>query len=301
LTKTQFEAKAGDFLISRRQIIHGACGIVSPELDGSVVSNEYSTLRVQPSLRMDFLQHYSHTSYFQRTCFHSSHGVDVEKMVFKLDQWLGLPVDVPPLGEQRKIAVILSSMDNAIEDTQSVIDQLQVVKKALMAELLTRGLPGRHTRFKRTEIGDLPEIWEVVPLRTVADVAYGLTVNAQRRMSRETAPYLTVANVQADGLELDTVKMIGLLPGDSSRYELRLGDILVVEGNANPERIGRAAVWKCEIPGALHQNHLIRARPHQVRINPAWLANAVNSPAGRVHMLEHAKTSSGLHTALRHV
>jgi type I restriction enzyme, S subunit len=73
----------------------------------------------------------------------------------------GLAVSVPPLGEQRKIAAILSSVDEAIEATQAVIAQLQVVKKAMMAELLTRGLPGRHTRFKMTEIGEVPEEWSV--------------------------------------------------------------------------------------------------------------------------------------------
>lgn len=73
------------------------------------------------------------------------------------------PVPLPPLPEQRKIAAILSSIDDAIEATQAVIDQLHVVKKALMAELLTRGLPGRHTRFKQTEIGEVPEGWEVLP------------------------------------------------------------------------------------------------------------------------------------------
>ena len=55
---------------------------------------------------------------------------------------------VPPLPEQRKIAAILSSVDDAIEKTQAVIDQVQVVKRGLMQELLTRGLPGRHTRFQ---------------------------------------------------------------------------------------------------------------------------------------------------------
>jgi type I restriction enzyme S subunit len=69
------------------------------------------------------------------------------------------PVPVPPIGEQRVIARILSSVDEAIEATQAVIDQLQVVKKAMMAELLTRGLPGRHTRFKQTEIGEIPIGW----------------------------------------------------------------------------------------------------------------------------------------------
>ena len=60
-----------------------------------------------------------------------------------------------------KLAAILSSVDDAIEKTQAVIDQVQVVKRGLMQQLLTRGLPGRHTRFKQTEIGEIPEEWGV--------------------------------------------------------------------------------------------------------------------------------------------
>jgi len=179
LTKTQFEAHAGDFLISRRQIIHGACGVVPEDLHGAVVSNEYSTLGPRSCLNMDFLRHYSHTPYFQRTCFHSSHGVDVEKMVFKIEQWFDRPVNLPPLPEQRKIAAILSSVDEAIDKTQSVIDQLAVVKKAMMQDLLTKGLPGRHTRFKKTEIGMVPEEWDVAPLGRLCRVTSGGTPSRQ--------------------------------------------------------------------------------------------------------------------------
>lgn len=180
LTKTQFEAKKGDFLISRRQIIHGACGVVPQELDGAVVSNEYSTLRTRPGFLMEFLRQYSHTPYFQRTCFHSSHGVDVEKMIFKIEEWLAREIDVPPLGEQKKLAAILSSVDDAIEATQAVIDQLAVVKKAMMAELLTRGLPGRHTKFKMTEIGEVPEGWEVAAIGQICQVTSGGTPSRER-------------------------------------------------------------------------------------------------------------------------
>lgn len=86
---------------------------------------------------------------------------------------------LPPLGEQRKIAAILSSVDEAIEASQAVIDQLQVVKKAMMAELLTRGLPGRHMRFKMTEIGEIPEEWEVVTLGAVGQWLSGGTPSKQ--------------------------------------------------------------------------------------------------------------------------
>lgn len=179
LTKAQFEARAGDFLISRRQIIHGACGVVPSALDGAVVSNEYSTLRTRPGLLMEFVRYYSHTPYFQRACFHSSHGVDVEKMIFKIEEWLARDFDLPPLAEQKKIVSILSSVDEAIEATQAVIDQLQVVKKAMMAQLLTRGLPGRHTRFKQTEIGEVPEEWAVTPLGATGEWLSGGTPSKQ--------------------------------------------------------------------------------------------------------------------------
>jgi type I restriction enzyme S subunit len=89
-------------------------------------------------------------------------------------------VALPSLPEQRKIAAILSSVDEAIEGTQAVIDQLQVVKKAMMADLLTRGIPGRHKKFKQTEIGEVPEDWEVVPMGTVATIGNGSTPSKAR-------------------------------------------------------------------------------------------------------------------------
>ena len=79
----------------------------------------------------------------------------------KSDDVEAYTLSCPPLPEQRKIAAILSSVDDAIDKTQAVIDQVQVVKRGLMQELLTRGLPGRHTRFKQTEIGEIPEEWDV--------------------------------------------------------------------------------------------------------------------------------------------
>jgi hypothetical protein len=79
---------------------------------------------------------------------------------------------------QRKIAAILSSVDETIEKTEAVIAQLDVVKKAMLENLLTRGIPGRHSRFKQTEIGEVPEEWVLATLRDVVDeerpITYGI-------------------------------------------------------------------------------------------------------------------------------
>jgi type I restriction enzyme S subunit len=82
-----------------------------------------------------------------------------------------LQIPVPPLGEQRKIAAILASVGETIEKTAAVIAQLQVVKKAMMQELLTRGLPGRHTRFKQTPLAEIPEPWGIATYGSLADDA----------------------------------------------------------------------------------------------------------------------------------
>ena len=76
-------------------------------------------------------------------------------------------IPVPSIPEQRKIAAILSSVDDAIEKTQAVIDQAQIVKRGLMQELFTRGLPTPYSGF--------PEGWMAVALGDVATVVGGGT------------------------------------------------------------------------------------------------------------------------------
>lgn len=136
-TPTQFHVRTGDFLVSKRQIVHGACGIVPPELDGAVVSNEYAALNTDGEIDLKFLRYLSETRYFQQTCFHSSIGVHVEKMIFKTDHWLNWPFNIPPLEQQRRIVEI---MDTASREVASITEQLKALKReksALMAQLLT--------------------------------------------------------------------------------------------------------------------------------------------------------------------
>lgn len=136
-TATQFETKSGDFLISRRQIIHGACGLVPPPLDGAVVSNEYSCLRVSDELDPTFCEYLAHTKYLQRTFYQSSVGVALEKMIFRIDKWLDYEIHLPPLPEQQRIVAVLTAIDREIV----LLDRLQKAvakqKKGLMQKLLT--------------------------------------------------------------------------------------------------------------------------------------------------------------------
>ena len=87
-----------------------------------------------------------------------------------------LPILLPPLAEQRAIATVLDSIDEAIERTEAVIAATERLRDALLHQLLTRGVLGWHSEWKKSPgIGTIPACWEVVRLGDVAEVRNGTT------------------------------------------------------------------------------------------------------------------------------
>ena len=81
---------------------------------------------------------------------------------------------LPPLEEQERIASILSIVDERIDNVDALIEKNKELKKGLMQTLLTKGIG--HTKFKKTEIGEIPEEWEVVKLGEVCDFKQGFQI-----------------------------------------------------------------------------------------------------------------------------
>ena len=173
-------------------------------------------------------------------------------------------VAAPPLPAQRKIAAILSSLDDAIEKTQAVIDQVQVVKRGLMQELLTRGLPGRHTRFKQTEIGKIPEEWDFLPLRAMAASDRGLQTGpfgSQLHASDYVINGVPVLMPQdmMNGYVSDAfcARIADERAAELSRHRVQAGDILF----ARRGDLGRAGLITQHEEGWLCGTGCLRFRP----------------------------------------
>lgn len=81
-----------------------------------------------------------------------------------------IPIILPPLNEQHRIAEVLSSVDESIQATQAVIDQAERVKQGLMEELLTCGLGSAAI-----ERGEVPEGWRVSQLEEAVMLDWGDT------------------------------------------------------------------------------------------------------------------------------
>ena len=79
-----------------------------------------------------------------------------------------LIIPIPNFSEQEKIAAILSTVDEQIDNVDGLIEKNKELKKGLMQKLLTKGIS--HTKFKKTEIGEIPEAWEVKKLEDVFEI-----------------------------------------------------------------------------------------------------------------------------------
>lgn len=133
--KSQFIVKTNDFLISKRQIVHDACGLVPKDLDGSIVSNEYSVLMPKKGCDIAFFNYFSQQSAVSASFLQSSVGIVIEKMLFKLNAWLKLRFLFPSIDEQREIAKCLSFLDAQIIAESNQLAALKTHKQGLMQQL----------------------------------------------------------------------------------------------------------------------------------------------------------------------
>ena len=153
------------------------------------------------------------------------------------------------------------------------------------------------SQAKSDEDGDSPFSppigWIWLKVADVFEVAGGIQKTPNRTPRNNAFPYLGVGNVYRGRLDLREVKKFELEDGELERRRLEPSDLLIIEGNGSINEIGRCAIWHGEIADCVHQNHVIRCRPKDLKIAPFTLL-FLNSPLGVEIMQRLAITSSGL-------
>ncbi|MGD7050762.1 restriction endonuclease subunit S [Rossellomorea marisflavi] len=104
-------------------------------------------------------------------------------------------VVMPTLKEQLKIADILSTVDETIEKTDQLLEKTKELKKGLMQQLLTKGIG--HTTFKQTELGEIPEGWEVFVLSDLVHKIVGGGTPSRKKIEYYSGdiPWFTVKDM----------------------------------------------------------------------------------------------------------
>lgn len=147
---------------------------------------------------------------------------------------------------QRTIADYLDRETGRIDAMIAKLDDMTEtlsIRRASEIETFTTRLPKPFTR-----------------MAFCGNVALGKTYQGEKKNDGEIlVNYVRAASLQSNGLELDDQRM-WMTVDDLDKYDLKRGDVLIVEGGAG---FGRSVVLKEDMPGWGFQNHVIRVRPNR--------------------------------------
>lgn len=173
------------------------------------------------------LKDYINTNYFQ-----GSGLKHLQKKDFKKHELI-IPVSVD---EQKRIADALSKMDDAIEQSDSMIEKYELIKTGLMQDLLTFGIDENGNirseqthKFKDSPIGRIPEEWDLVLMSTLMNAVDAQPDHRTPAEVEDGAPYVGISDVDDFGnLLLDKCRKVGKSVVEKQRtiFDIEEGDII---------------------------------------------------------------------------
>jgi type I restriction enzyme S subunit len=177
---------------------------------------------------------------------------------------------VIPLAEQKKIAKILSTVQRAIEEQERIIQTTTDLKKALMQKLFTEGLSRDGGKpQKQTEIGPIPESWEVVPLGSLAKVGNGSTPKRAKEGYWEggTIPWLNSTKIH-DRFITEADQFVTPLAVKECHLPKVATNSLLIAITGQGKTLGNSAITRIET--CINQ-HLAYAQFHSLKIVPDFV------------------------------
>jgi len=174
-----------------------------------IVSSAYGVYRLRPpySEYSSFIHELVRSAPFNWELQVRSKGVWVSRLQLTDDAFLGAPFSLPPADEQAAIVRFLDHADRRIRRyiraKQKLIKLLEEQKQAIIHRAVTRGLDP-NVRLKPSGVewlGDVPEHWEVVPLKRIAWFKCGAGFPVAEQGSRGEIPFLRVSDMNRAGNE----------------------------------------------------------------------------------------------------
>lgn len=207
----------------------------------------------------------------------------------------------PSLDEQTAIASYLDAqcakIDEIIAQAKASIEDYKQWKASIIYEAVTKGLnPNVEMKDSGIEwVGNVPAHWRVTKIKNFVSLRSGITLGKQYPPDAQlvSRPYLRVANVKAEHVDLQDVATIMVTIEEAEKYALKPGELLMTEGG-DRDKLGRGTIWHGEIPGCLHQNHVFAVQVDEKYMLTKFLDYLTASPVGREYFDLTAKKTTNL-------
>jgi len=269
-----------------------------PKSDLFAFSNHMTQLRPSGAVYGRYLSNYLHHLWslgiFRQLCTNHVNQASVGRTVLG-----GIKIPVAPLAEQHRIVAEIEKHFTRLDSAVAGLARAKTQLRRHRASVLTAACEGRLIGSSKA--------WPLVRVDEVGEVKLGRQRAPQHQVGENIRPYLRVANVFEDRIDTSDILHMNFSASEFETFRLLPGDVLLNEGQSL-ELVGRAAVYRDEVPGACFQNTLIRFRAGD-RILPrfallvfrAWLhSGRFRSIAKRTTNIAHLGASrlAEMHLAL---
>jgi type I restriction enzyme S subunit len=261
-------------------------------------STEFHVLRPSKKIDGTFLYYATYNPIYRAYAAENMVGAAGQKRVssrFVKDTRLFLP----SLPEQQRIAAYLdascAAIDAAVAAKRRQLETLDALRRSIIQRAVTRGISMRAALESTGNawMEQIPRGWKLVCLKRIAEIQGGLTLGKQYEGPLIERPYLRVGNVQDGHLDLADVSVIELPASVAAGVELRPNDVLMTEGG-DLDKLGRGYLWRGEIAGCLHQNHIFAVRCFLHKLMPTFLAYVTAARYGRDYFEATGKKTTNL-------
>jgi len=250
-TKTLNQLKLMDITYNRMWATKAAFGVVGPEADGCLVTNDFPTFRADiQRLLPGFIDLLFGQSSFQRWATALATGT-TERRRLKEKDFLTIPILLPPLDEQRRIVDLIAAVDEAIEAAEAMKGAADQARHGLLGELLSEER-AEHEGWRNTTLGE------------VADVVRGVSWSKDRETwspEPSAVPVVRIGNVQLSGIDMrERLFVRAVSMRDLKAKAITPDTILMVGSNGNPERVGNVYLANNTLVGHLFASFIIGIR-----------------------------------------
>ena len=264
--------KSGDIVFARIGATTGKSYMISDPPD-AVFASYLIRVRVGNDLDPNFLIHFFQSRGYWQQVDANKHANLKKGVNGSILSNLLLPL--PPLPEQKKIAYILSTVQRAIEAQERIIQITTELKKALMHKLFTEGL--RNEPQKQTEIGPIPESWEVNRLiETVEFIDYGVSQAIPKTPTPSGVKIVSTADIDKQGnLHYWKIRRIIAPEKTVNRLVLKDGDVLFNWRNS-AELIGKSTIFEEQNEPHIFASFILRICTGEKKSHNYFLKHLMN-------------------------
>lgn len=236
------EVKKGDFILSN-SMSFGRPYILN--IDGCIHDGWLTIQNYSESFDKEFLYYLLGSDEVFKQYVQMAAGSSVQNL--NKEKVADLQLKVPPLAEQQRIAKALSDVDSLISTTEKLIQKKKNIKQGTMQNLLTgkKRLPGfeKSTRTKMTELGEIPEDWEVQKVSEFGSFCKGSGISREESNTGElpAVRYGELYTTHNDYIKTFESHISNEVASKSKR--LKHGDLLFTCSGETKEDIGKCVAF----------------------------------------------------------